>query len=56
MTFIFMPTIGDYSNNNRIDLICMGSNGLQGLTKFKGLGSVSMRVSESVSCALTIIR
>ena len=46
----------DYSNNNRVDLIVMGSNGLQGLAKFKGLGSVSRKVSEAVSCAITIIR
>jgi nucleotide-binding universal stress UspA family protein len=46
----------DYSNNNRVNLIVMGSNGLQGLAKFKGLGSVSRKVSEAVSCPMTIIR
>jgi nucleotide-binding universal stress UspA family protein len=46
----------DYSNNNRVDLIVMGSNGLQGLSKFKGLGSVSRKVSEAVSRPMTIIR
>ncbi len=46
----------DYSDNNRVDLIVMGSNGLQGLAKFKGLGSVSRKVSEAVSCPMTIIR
>jgi nucleotide-binding universal stress UspA family protein len=46
----------DYSNNNRVDLIVIGSNGLQGLAKFRGLGSVSRKVSEAVSCAITIIR
>ena len=46
----------DYSNNNRVDLIVMGSNGLQGLSKFRGLGSVSRKVSEAVSCPMTIIR
>jgi len=46
----------DYSNNNRVDLIVIGSNGLQGLAKIKGLGSVSRKVSESVSCSTTIIR
>ena len=45
-----------YSNNNRVDLIVMGSNGLQGLAKIKGLGSVSRKVSEAVSCPMTIIR
>lgn len=48
--------IVDYSNNNRVDLIVMGSNGLQGLAKFKGLGSVSRKVSEAVSHPMTIIR
>ena len=46
----------DYSNNNRVDLIVMGSNGLQGLAKIRGLGSVSRKVSEAVSCPMTIIR
>ena len=46
----------DYSNNNRVDLIVMGSNGLQGLAKFKGLGNVSRKVSEAVSRPMTIIR
>ena len=46
----------DYSNNNRVNLIVKGSNGLQGLAKFKGLGSVSRKVSEAVSCPMTIIR
>ena len=46
----------DYSNNNRVDLIVMGSNGLQGLSKFKGLGSVSRKVSEAVSRPMTIMR
>ena len=46
----------DYSNNNRVDLIVMGSNGLQGIAKFKGLGSVSRKVSEAVSRPMTIIR
>ncbi|MDQ2685022.1 MAG: universal stress protein [Thermoproteota archaeon] len=46
----------DYSNNNRVDLIVMGSNGLQGLSKFKGLGSVSRKVSEAVYRPMTIIR
>lgn len=46
----------DYSNNNRVDLIVMGSNGLQGLAKIRGLGSVSRKVSETVSCPMTLIR
>ncbi|MDN5847734.1 MAG: universal stress protein [Candidatus Nitrosocosmicus sp.] len=46
----------DYSNNNRVDLIVMGSNGLQGLSKIRVLGSVSRKVSEAVSCPMTITR
>ena len=46
----------DYSNNNRVDLIVMGSNGLNGLAKIRGLGSVSRKVSEAVSRPMTIIR
>ena len=40
----------EYSNNNRADLIVMGSkNGLQDLVKFIGLGSISRKISEAVS-------
>lgn len=46
----------DYSNNNRVDLIVMGSNVLNGLAKIRGLGSVSRKVSEAVSRPMTIIR
>jgi nucleotide-binding universal stress UspA family protein len=46
----------DYSNNNRVDLIVMGSNGLNGLAKIRGLGSVSRKVSEAVSRPMVIIR
>jgi len=46
----------DYTKKNRVDLIVMGSNGLQGLSKIRGLGSVSRKVSEAVSCPMTIIR
>ena len=48
--------IVDYTEKNKIDLVIMGSNGLQGLAKFKGLGNVSRKVSEAVSCLITIIR
>jgi nucleotide-binding universal stress UspA family protein len=45
-----------YSKMNKVDLLIMGSNGLQGLAKIRGLGSVSRKVSERVSCPITIIR
>jgi nucleotide-binding universal stress UspA family protein len=47
----------DYADNNSVDLIVIGSKGLQGLSKFiKGLGSVSRNVSERVSCPILIVR
>ncbi len=45
-----------YVNNNMIDMIIIGSNGLQGLAKIKSLGSVSRKVSESVQCPIVLIR
>ncbi|CAN5856666.1 hypothetical protein BH23THE1_BH23THE1_26960 [soil metagenome] len=48
--------IVDYAKKNKVDLLIMGSNGLQGLDKIKGLGSVSRKVSERISCPITIIR
>jgi nucleotide-binding universal stress UspA family protein len=48
--------IVDCTEKNKIDLVIMGNKGLQGLAKFKGLGSVSRKVSEAVSCPITIIR
>lgn len=46
----------EYTKNNDVDLVIMGSNGLQGISRLKGLGSVSRRVSEGVNCPITIIR
>ena len=48
--------IVEYADTNRVDMIVIGSNGLQGLAKIKGLGSVSRKVSERVSCPIVIIR
>ena len=48
--------IVDYAKKNKVDLLIMGSNGLEGLAKIKGLGSVSRKVSERISCPITIIR
>lgn len=45
-----------FANKNRVDMIVIGSNGLQGIAKIKGLGSVSRKVSENVECPLVIIR
>jgi nucleotide-binding universal stress UspA family protein len=47
----------DYADNNSVDLIVIGSNGLQGLSKvIKGLGSVSRNISEKVSCPILMVR
>ncbi len=47
----------DYADNNSVDLIVIGSKGLQGLLKvIKGLGNVSRNVSERVSCPILIVR
>lgn len=48
--------IVNYAKKNMVDLLIMGSNGLQGFAKIKGLGSVSRKVSEKISCPITIIR
>ena len=49
--------IVDFTTNEKIDLIIIGSVGLTGVSKlFKGLGSVSRNVSERVSCPVLIIR
>jgi nucleotide-binding universal stress UspA family protein len=48
--------IVEYVKDNLIDMIIIGSNGLHGLAKIKGLGSVSRKVSENVRCPVIIIR
>ena len=49
--------IVDYSTNEKVDLVVIGSIGLTGISKFfKGLGSVSRNVTERVSCPVLVIR
>jgi nucleotide-binding universal stress UspA family protein len=48
--------IVEYVKDYMIDMIIIGSNGLHGLAKLKGLGSVSRKVSENVRCPMIIIR
>jgi nucleotide-binding universal stress UspA family protein len=49
--------IVDFADKNSIDLTVMGSQGLSGVSKiFKGLGSVSRKVSERISCPIVILR
>ena len=47
----------DFTKQNDIDLIVMGSIGHKGISgMFKKLGSVARRVAEEVNCALLIVR
>jgi nucleotide-binding universal stress UspA family protein len=49
--------IVEFAANEKIDLVVIGSVGLTGVSKlFKGLGSVSRKLSERVSCPVLIIR
>jgi nucleotide-binding universal stress UspA family protein len=45
-----------FANQNKIDLIIIGSQGLHGMKKLAALGSVSRRVSEESKCPVMIIR
>ncbi len=49
----------EYVDKNKVDLVVIGSQGAQGISKVikgLGLGSVSRNVSEKVSCPIVIIR
>jgi nucleotide-binding universal stress UspA family protein len=49
--------IVDFVDKNSVDLTVIGSQGLSGVSKiFKGLGSVSRKVSERISCPIVLIR
>jgi nucleotide-binding universal stress UspA family protein len=49
--------IVDFTKQNNIDLIVMGSIGHRGISgMFKKLGSVARKVAEEVDCALLIVR
>ncbi|VFJ14498.1 universal stress protein [Candidatus Nitrosocosmicus franklandus] len=49
--------IVDFTKQNNIDLIVMGSIGHKGISgMFKKLGSVVRKVAEEVDCALLIVR
>lgn len=49
--------IVDIANDEKVDLIIIGSNGLKGISKlFRGLGMVARTVSERASCAVIIVR
>jgi nucleotide-binding universal stress UspA family protein len=49
--------IVDFTKQNKIDLLIMGSIGHKGISgMFKKLGSVARKVAEEVDCALLIVR
>jgi nucleotide-binding universal stress UspA family protein len=49
--------IVDIANDEKVDLIIIGSNGLKGMSKlFRGLGMVARTVSERAACAVIIVR
>lgn len=49
--------IVDIANDEKVDLIIIGSNGLKGISKlFRGLGMVARTVSERASCTVVITR
>jgi nucleotide-binding universal stress UspA family protein len=49
------PTIVKYVNDNNIDLVVIGSRGLNGLQEFV-LGSVSHKVAKRANCPVLIVK
>ena len=45
----------EFANEQKVDLIVIGSVGLSGLSKVRALGSVSRNVSEKASCPVLIV-
>ena len=45
----------EFADNEKIDLIIMGSVGLRGVKKIKTLGSISRRVCEMASCPVLLV-
>lgn len=46
----------EFANEEKIDLIIMGTTGLTGVSKIKALGSVARRVSELAQCPIMLVR
>jgi nucleotide-binding universal stress UspA family protein len=44
-----------YTSHNKIDLIIIGSQRLNKVSKIKALGSVSRKISENADCPVMII-
>ncbi len=49
------PSIVDYANNNKFDLVVLGSRGLNSLQEMV-LGSVSHKVAKRVDCPVLIVK
>lgn len=49
------PAIVKYANENQVDLIVLGSRGLNGLQEFV-LGSVSHKVAKRANCPVMIVK
>jgi nucleotide-binding universal stress UspA family protein len=43
------------NNNEKVDMIIMGSTGLKGISKIRVLGSVSRAVSENANCPVMLV-
>ncbi|HZH58112.1 MAG TPA: universal stress protein [Metabacillus sp.] len=49
------PVIVDYVNKNSVDIVVIGSRGLNGLQEFM-LGSVSHKVAKRANCPVLIVK
>nr|WP_306798697.1 universal stress protein [Oceanobacillus saliphilus] len=49
------PTIVEYANENKTDVVIIGSRGLNGLQEFM-LGSVSHKVAKRANCPVLIVK
>jgi nucleotide-binding universal stress UspA family protein len=45
-----------FADDEKVDLIIMGTTGLSGLSKFKAIGSVARSVSEKAKCPVMLVR
>jgi nucleotide-binding universal stress UspA family protein len=45
-----------FADDEKVDLIIMGTTGLAGIPKFKAIGSVARSVSEKAKCPVMLVR
>ena len=45
-----------FADDEKVDLIIMGTTGLAGVSKFKAIGSVARSVSEKAKCPVMLVR